>query len=148
MATVAGWDAVVLFNDVLRVTVLPEKGADIIELRHVPSGIDVLFKAPWGLRPPGAPPREEAEGLEFIGNYEGGWQELFPNANDACSYEGVELPFHGEVALLPWQAEVLDGGAVRLSVRCSAAAADARAGDAHRARPGGARRRGHCHERG
>jgi galactose mutarotase-like enzyme len=118
MTTVSGWEAVVLEDDVLRVTVLPDKGADVVELRHVPSGVDVLFKAPWGLRPPGAPPREEAEGLEFIGNYEGGWQELLPNANDACSYDGVEVPFHGEVALLPWRVERLGDGAARFSVRC------------------------------
>ena len=118
---IGGWSAIVLESDLLRVAVLPDKGADIYELVHVPTGIDVLFKTPWGLRPPGAPPREEADGLEFIGNYEGGWQELLPNANDACSYEGVDLPFHGEVALLPWEAEVLDDGtdaaALRLSVR-------------------------------
>ena len=111
-----------LESDRLRVAVLPGKGADIYELVDVSSGVDVLFKTPWGLRPPGAPPREEADGLEFIGNYEGGWQELLPNANDACSYDGVELPFHGEVALLPWEVEVLEDGddavAVRCSVRC------------------------------
>jgi hypothetical protein len=100
------------------VTVLPGKGADVVELVHLRSGVDVLFKAPWGLRPPGAPPREEADGLEFIGNYEGGWQELLPNANDACSWVGVDLPFHGEVALLPWRAEALGEDALRLSVRC------------------------------
>ena len=120
--TVAGWDALVLESDRLRATVLPAKGADILELVDLASGVDVLFKAPWGLRPPGAPPREEADGLEFIGNYEGGWQELLPNANDACTVDGVELPFHGEVALLPWSAEVVEEGggavAVRLSVRC------------------------------
>jgi len=119
---VNGWDALVLESDRLRVTVLPEKGADIYELVDVASGVDVLFKAPWGLRPPGSPPRAEADGLEFIGNYEGGWQELLPNANDACAYDGVELPFHGEVALLPWETEVLDeredAVGVRLSVRC------------------------------
>ena len=119
---VSGWDAVVLESDRLRVTVLPDKGADIFELVDVVSGIDVLFKAPWGLLPPGSPARAEAAGLEFIGNYEGGWQELLPNANDACVYEGIELPFHGEVALLPWEADVIEDGddalAVRLSVRC------------------------------
>jgi galactose mutarotase-like enzyme len=118
MTTVSGWPAVTLATDLLRVTVLPEKGADVVELVHVPTGVDVLFKAPWGLRPPGAPPREEADGLEFIGNYEGGWQELLPNANDACSYDGAELPFHGEVALLPWRAEAGSETEVTLTVRC------------------------------
>ena len=36
--------------------------------------------------------------MAFLHNYGGGWQELFPSCNDACTYRGVELPFHGEVA--------------------------------------------------
>ena len=118
MTEVSGWRALTLESEHLRVTVLPEKGADVVELVHVPTGTDVLFKAPWGLRPPGAPPREEAEGLEFIGNYEGGWQELLPNANDASSWDGIEIPFHGEVALLPWEAEQVGSRKLRLSVDC------------------------------
>lgn len=120
--TISGWDALVLESDRLRVAVLPGKGADVYELVEVASGLDVLFKAPWGLLPPGSPPRPEADGLEFIGNYEGCWQELLPNVNDACVYEGVELPFHGEAALLPWDADVIEAGdetaAVKLTVRC------------------------------
>ncbi len=118
MTEVGGWRALTLETEHLRVTVLPDKGADIVELLHVPSGVDVLFKAPWGLLPPGAPPREEAEGLEFIGNYEGGWQELLPNANDACTWNDIELPFHGEVALLPWEAVQSGSRKLRLSVDC------------------------------
>ena len=121
-SSVEGWAAMVLESDRLRVTVLPDKGADIYELVDLASGVDLLFKTPWGLRPPGSPSRPEAGGLEFIGNYEGGWQQLFPNANDACSYEGIELPFHGEAALLPWEAQATEEGddavAVTLSVRC------------------------------
>ncbi len=117
MTTVSGWEALTLESEHLRVTVLPAKGADVVELVHLRSGVDVLFKAPWGLRPPGAAPREEAGGLEFIGNYEGGWQELLPNANDACAVDGVELPFHGEVALLAWEASQPDGRSARLTVR-------------------------------
>ena len=37
--------------------------------------------------------------MEFLANYEGGWQELLPSCNDPCSYRGTEIPFHGEVAL-------------------------------------------------
>jgi hypothetical protein len=40
--------------------------------------------------------------MEFLRNYEGGWQELLPTCNDPCTYRGVELPFHGEVALTSW----------------------------------------------
>ena len=38
--------------------------------------------------------------MEFLHNYGGGWQELLPSCNDACTYRGVELPFHGEVAVV------------------------------------------------
>ena len=115
---VAGWRSISLESDALRVTVLPEKGADIYELVDKASGIDVLFKSPWGLQPPGAPPREGSGDLEFLWNYEGGWQELFPSVNDPCRYRGRRIPFHGEVATLAWKSNVEDEDALRLSVRC------------------------------
>ncbi|HEY2935540.1 MAG TPA: DUF4432 family protein [Gaiellaceae bacterium] len=115
----AGWDAVVLENGRLRVAVLPDKGADIYELVDLASGVDVLFKAPWGLLPPGSPPREGSGDIEFVWNYEGGWQELFPNVNDACSVDGSAVPFHGEAALLPWETEILHEDAEEVAARFS-----------------------------
>jgi galactose mutarotase-like enzyme len=96
--TLGGHRAVSLENKILRVTVLPEKGADIAEIVHRPSGIGLLMKTPEGLRPPTGKPA-----ADFLENYEGGWQELFPSANDSCQYRGETIPFHGEVALLPWE---------------------------------------------
>ena len=64
---------------------LPERGCEIYEFRDRSTGVDVLFKSPWGLQPPGAPPREGSEGMEFLHNYGGGWQELLPSCNDACT---------------------------------------------------------------
>jgi hypothetical protein len=113
----AGWKELVLENDVLQVTVLPEKGADIVGFLHKATGVDPLFRAPWGLQPPGAPPREGSDGRAFLENYEGCWQELFPNVNDPSEYRGVMVPFHGEVATLPWEC-AREGDALRCSVRC------------------------------
>jgi hypothetical protein len=119
----AGWRALTLRNGCLEVTVLPQRGCEIYELRDRSTGVDVLFKSPWGLQPPGAPPREGSDGMEFLHNYGGGWQELLPNCNDPCTYRGVELPFHGEVAVAPWDVGVLSEGgeAVELvgRVRCT-----------------------------
>jgi galactose mutarotase-like enzyme len=120
-STINGHATLVLENDQLRVGVLPQKGADIFELTYKPgersNDIQFLMQTPWGLKPPGAQPP-----LDFLENYEGGWQELLPNANDGCRYQGQDIPFHGEVALLPWQFEVLqdDGSetALCLSVSC------------------------------
>jgi hypothetical protein len=119
----SGWRALTLANGVLGVTVLPDRGAEIVELVHEESGVDVLFHAPWGLAPPGAPPREGAGGHAFLERYAGGWQELFPSAGDACRYRGRPIPFHGEVATLPWEARVVEEGpravAVAFSVACT-----------------------------
>jgi uncharacterized protein DUF4432 len=120
----AGWETVVLESDLLRVSVLPAKGADIYELVDLRTGIDVLFKGPWGLQPAGAPPLEGSGGDDdaFMWNYEGGWQELLPSVNEPCTYRGNRIPFHGEVASLPWSTEILaeegDEVAVRFWTRC------------------------------
>jgi hypothetical protein len=103
--TVAGWRSVVLAGDRLEVVVLPERGAEIHVLRDLRTGVDVLFHAPWGLGPPGAPARPGADGHGFLERYAGGWQELFPSAGDPTSYGGADIPFHGEVALLAWDVE-------------------------------------------
>ncbi len=80
---VNGHLAVCLENEQLRVGVLPHKGGDIFEFVHKTAGgsehVQVLMQSPWGLKPPRHRPP-----LDFLENYEGGWQELFPNANDAC----------------------------------------------------------------
>jgi hypothetical protein len=103
--SIHGHPAVILESEWLRVAVLPEKGADIYEIVYRPAGIDCLMKTPAGLKPPAAAPQGH-----FLDNYEGAWQELFPNANDACEYRGRAIPFHGEAALRPWQTRVLAAG--------------------------------------
>jgi galactose mutarotase-like enzyme len=107
-----------LENRYLKIGVLPGKGADICEIHYKPSGIQFLMETPAGLRPPGQNPPSD-----FLENYEGGWQILFPNGNDACIVKGVEIPFHGEAALLPWEYELHPSGdecmAVRLWASCT-----------------------------
>lgn len=108
-----------LENDLLAVTVLLDKGADIYELIYKPRQIDVLWKSPWGLKEPGQGPAEYAANSEtvWLEHYAGGWQELFPNGGDACVYKGVELSFHGEASMIPWDYEVIENGAQAVEVR-------------------------------
>jgi galactose mutarotase-like enzyme len=98
-------------DDVLRAIVLPERGAELHSLVHVPTETELLFQAPWGLHPP------SPERTSFLDRYAGGWQELFPSANDETTYGGETIPFHGEVALLPWECEERDEALV-CRVRC------------------------------
>lgn len=100
--TLNGHRALKLQNNRLRMVVLPQKGADIYELSHLPSGVQFLMHTPWGLKRLSPQPP-----MDFLENYEGGWQVLFPNINDPCEYRGRQIPFHGEAALLAWQDEVV-----------------------------------------
>jgi hypothetical protein len=113
----AGHPAVYLENDLLRITVLPEKGADIYTFIHKPTGLDMLWKNPIGLWPPGSPPHDGSMGFPFLENYEGCWQELFPSCNDPTRYNGKDIPFHGEVCALPWQYNLEEQSADCLAVR-------------------------------
>lgn len=120
-STLRGWRTVELADERIAVTVLPDKGAGIYALVDRASGVDVLCKTPWGLQPPEAAPREGSDGMPFLENYEGAWQELLPNTNDACVVDGRELPFHGEVATMPWSWDAMQGDRgceLRFAVEC------------------------------
>lgn len=96
-----GVNLLTLDNGLLRILIVPDKGADIYGLIDLKSGVDLLWKSPQGLSPlrSNTGLSSEAAWLEY---YEGGWQEIFPNGGDACTLLGVELNFHGESTLLPW----------------------------------------------
>lgn len=114
---VGGMRAVTLSNAFLSVTILPEKGADIYSLVYQPRSLDVLWKSPWGLRRPGAAVPAAATSEEaWLEHYEGGWQEIFPNGGDACSYRGATLNFHGEASVVPWDYAVLRRSASAVTV--------------------------------
>jgi hypothetical protein len=92
-----------LSNQHAEVTVLPEKGADILSFVDRRSGVDVLFKTPWGMRTPGRWARRGTSEERWIEAYAGGWQLLLPNGGAECVERGATWGFHGEAALLPWQ---------------------------------------------
>ena len=115
--TVAGWRAVTLAASGSRSSSCPSAARRSTRCATGQSGIDVLFHAPWGLQPPGAPPRDGSDGHGFLERYAGGWQELFPSANDPTTYRGAAIPFHGEVALLPWDVDA-EGEELVCRVRC------------------------------
>jgi len=110
--------AVVLENDLLRCTVLADKGADVYELRYKPRDVDVLWKAPWGFKELGSfAPTAVSSEVAWLDHYEGGWQEIFPSGGGPATAFGIELPFHGEVSTVPWDFEILENNNERASVR-------------------------------
>ena len=117
-----GMRVVFLENDLLRVGVLLDKGADIFQLAHKPSDTDFLWRSPNGLIPPDRfTPTVASTAGSFLDSYHGGWQEIFPGGGPA-NYRGAELGLHGEVTHLGWDFDILEDTpekiAVRLSVEC------------------------------
>jgi len=94
-----------LSNAHLRVRVDVDHGAEITCLAGA-DGVNWLSEPSWQSPLPAS--RSQSYGnqaLDWLSEYRGGWQELFPNAGAACEVLGVPLPFHGEVSRARWQCE-------------------------------------------
>ena len=105
--TFRGLRTLILENELLRVTVLLDKGADIYEFLYKPLDIDFMWRAPNPLRDPRAfvPTGPRPDGF-FMDFYHGGWQEIFPTGGTATQYHGVDIGQHGEVSTIPWNCRI------------------------------------------
>ncbi len=99
----------------LRVEVAPERGAEIRWVGR-PSGENVLAWYDWASPvPASASTTYGTPDLDWLSEYRGGWQELFPNSGDGCTIDGVPLPFHGELSASEWQ--VVDSSSAALTLK-------------------------------
>ncbi len=97
-----------LRNAHLRVVVDADHGAEIVTLAGA-DDVNWLSQPAWrSPLPAGASESYGNQVLDWLSEYRGGWQELFPNAGAGCEVMGVPLPFHGEVSRARWQCEVLE----------------------------------------
>lgn len=109
---IAGLRAVVLENELLRLTVLADKGTDLVEFNAKRHDLDFVWWSADGLRAPSG---------RFLDAYEGGWQEVLPNGGAPSRHRGADFDQHGEVAGLAWdysiETDQPDEVAVRFVVR-------------------------------
>jgi galactose mutarotase-like enzyme len=115
--TLAGMRTLILENELLRVTILVEKGSDIVEFRYKPLDLDFLFFAPAGIRNPNRNPVSAPTGGPFLDYFSGGWNEILPNGGPPVTYRGAELGQHGEVSLIPWEYAILADSPDRVAAR-------------------------------
>jgi len=106
--------ALVLENARLRLTLLPEVGAKIL---------DLVFKAAdrnflW--RNPRLEPRRPVFGQNFDDWWCGGWDEVFPTC-DVSRYRGETYPYLGELWSLPWSWRVEQDGPGEICLHLSRA---------------------------
>jgi galactose mutarotase-like enzyme len=104
---------VTIASEAVEVVVRPEKGADVLSLIDRASGVDVLWKAPWGQRtgfqytPDSASYWTERSG--------GGWNLLLPHAGAERVEAGAPYTFHGEAGVVSWTVTEQSASAVTLT---------------------------------
>jgi galactose mutarotase-like enzyme len=117
--TLRGMRTAVLENELIRVTVLLDRGAEIVELRHKPTDIDPLLRLPVPIHDPARVTGSIGGTVgNFMDMYLGGWQEIAPSGGPTNTHQGVEYGQHGEVSLLPWDAMVIEDTPERVTLRC------------------------------
>jgi hypothetical protein len=104
--TFKGMRTIVIQNEYIRLSLLLDKGSDIYELLYKPKDTDFLWRSPIGIRNPIRGPTFETSYESFMGNYHGGWQEVFPSGSGSSIYKGGTTGYHGEVAYTQWGHEV------------------------------------------
>ncbi len=89
--------AVTLESPLMRVVIIPDLGAKIVSL------FDKIRQYEW-LAPPMRPLKKTIYGAVFKDQDMSGWDEMMPTI-DACAFDGIKLPDHGEVWSIPWTVE-------------------------------------------
>ena len=90
-----GLKAIILENEHLQLTILPELGSKIYHLIHKAAGRDILWQN-HKIKPHIVP-----FGSSFDDIWCGGWDEQFPN-DEPVEHKGVSYPDHGELWCVPW----------------------------------------------
>ncbi|MFW6175071.1 MAG: DUF4432 family protein [Chloroflexota bacterium] len=116
--TFRGMRTVVMENETVRAIILADKGADIYSFVHKPSDTEFMWRTPWGVRDTRRfVPTSGAPQHNWLDVYEGGWQTVMPHGGYPSTVAGAEYGLHGELNTIPWDAEVFEDSANRVSVR-------------------------------
>jgi hypothetical protein len=107
---IQGFSEIMLGNESIQISVLPELGGKIWELWHKPS------QTQWLWHNPHIELKSVRLGASYDDNWAGGWEELFPN-DAPGEFMGDDLPDHGEWWSQPWQYQVSDSMRDRASIR-------------------------------
>ena len=108
-----GFEVHVLGNEDVELAVVPELGARFISLKDMRTGRDWMWHPPGGLKL-----FRNRAGDDFSQSPMAGMDECLPTIA-ACSWQGRELPDHGEVWSAPWQVDsgAWESGILKTTVR-------------------------------
>lgn len=101
---------ITLQNNRIKVVVNTALGAETTHISGT-DGHNLLYYGDWRSPVPVSESQSYGNGvLDWLSEYRGGWQELFPNAGGAGDVLGTPLPFHGEISRTRWRYEWLQEG--------------------------------------
>lgn len=101
---------IILSNAHLSLAILPEVGGKISSLKSVKSGRQWLWLNPH------LPIAVPVYGASYVEKMDfGGWDEIFPSVSPA-RMEGLDIPDHGDLAVLPWQVVEQSANYVKMAV--------------------------------
>ena len=113
-----GLRTITLENELLRVSILADKGTDIFEFLYKPLDVDFMWRSPWGVRnPANFVPTTHTAVSSFLDFYEGGWQDCMPTGGNPCEYLGFPFGAHGETPTIPWEYQILEDTPEQIAVK-------------------------------
>ena len=110
-------EVVELENDLLKISILAGRGADLAELIYKPKRINLAWQTSTGWPTTKTPPDHPADVESFLLGYPGGWQSVFPNGGAPSKYNGIEFGQHDEVSMLSWDYEIVKDDEEEISIR-------------------------------
>ena len=118
--TYRGLKTVVMENELIRIVILADKGADIYQFVYKKTDTDFLWRSPWGVRDPSKfiPTTGDGVGM-WMDTYEGGWQTVLPGGGFPSTYGEADMGLHAEVNTLPWDCTIVEDSVERVSVKFS-----------------------------
>ena len=100
-------EVVELENDLLKISILAGRGADLAELIYKPKKFNLAWQTSTGWPTKKTPSNHPADVDSFLNGYPGGWQSVFPNGGAPSEYKGIEFGQHDEVSMLAWEYEIV-----------------------------------------
>ncbi|MDA0596790.1 MAG: DUF4432 family protein [Chloroflexi bacterium] len=109
---------VVLENELLRVSIIADKGADVFELTHKKTDTEFMWRTPWSVRNQSlsTPPTGNGDHI-WHDSYIGGWQTIAPTGGPPQTYANADLGQHTEATLMPWDAVIVEDSTEKVSAK-------------------------------
>ncbi len=105
--SIYGFKSLIIENELLRITMIVDKGCEIVEFNYKKNDLDFAWRTPNGLGVLKNCSKNFCDDYILTDYYTGGWFEAFPVCGAGGDYFGTHMPVYGEVCYLPWEYEVL-----------------------------------------